>query len=213
MEGKQSDATQQVELAASPQQDIELISTYEPNKIESERAPEAKGRELGDVPLSYWYSPGFVGSFTAIGMSFLAASGGYGLVAPLTSFINEDIGPSANVVWVSLAWLLLQAITYLIFGRLSDIFGRRWFFIIGSCIGLIGSIIGACAQTINQLIGAMVFLGISAGIMLCFFWASAEIVPMKYRYLANVGTYIFSIPTNPLAAKLAYAFQTKTSAK
>lgn len=194
--------------------DIELASNPEKGTlIDSERAPEARGRELDQVPFSYWYSPNFLGSFTAIGVSFIAASGGYGLVAPLMSFINEDIGPSANSVWVSLTWLLLQAITYLISGRLSDTFGRRWFFIGGSCIGLVGSIIGAVAQTIEQLIGAMVFLGIASGIMLCFFWASAEIVPMKYRYLANVVTLIFSIPTNPLAAKVAYAFQTHTSVK
>lgn len=189
----------------------ELLSNMEQLKVDDPgRTTESRGKELSDVPTSYWYSPAFLGSFTAIGMSFLAASGGYGLVSPIITFINEDIGPSDNLVWVSLAWLLLQAITYLISGRLSDIFGRRWFFIFGSCLGLVGSIIGACAQTIEQLIGSMVFMGISSGIMLCFFWASAEIVPMKYRYLANTGTYIFSIPTNPLAAKLAYAFQTQS---
>lgn len=201
------------ESVRAPQPDIELVSNIDHENPKSERVPEAQGRDLDDVPFEYWYSSAFLGSFTAIGMSFLAASGGYGLVAPIMSFINDDIGPSPNVVWVSLTWLLLQAVTYLISGRLSDIFGRRWFFITGSCIGLIGSIIGACAQTMEQLIGSMVFLGISAGIMLCFFWASAEIVPMKYRYLANVVTYIFSIPTNPLAAKLAYAFQTKTKVR
>ncbi|CAK7235626.1 hypothetical protein SBRCBS47491_009358 [Sporothrix bragantina] len=213
MQDKSPDDGRHAEMSTAPQADVELVSVPDMKHQESERGPEAEGRELSEVPLSYWYSPAFLGSFTAIGMSFLAASGGYGLVSPLISYIDDDIGPSGNIVWVSLTWLLLEALTYLVSGRMSDIFGRRWFFIIGSCIGLIGSIIGACAQSVNQLIGAMVFLGISSGIMLCFFWVSAEIVPMKYRYLANAGTYIFSIPTNPLAAKLAYAFQTQTNAK
>lgn len=196
-----------------PDQDIEVVSNLDKINIDSERHPEARGKELDELPLSYWYSPAFLGSYAATGISFLAASGGFGLVSPIISYINEDIGPSEDILWVSLAWLLLQAITYLIVGRMTDIFGRRWFFIIGSCIGLIGSIFGALAQSVNQLIGSMVFLGIASGIMLCFFWVSAEIVPMKYRYLANVGTYVISIPTNPLAAKLAYWFQNETKVK
>ncbi|CAI4215876.1 unnamed protein product [Parascedosporium putredinis] len=176
---------------AAKHQHFEIASEKANMTANTERALEAQGRELHELPISY-------------------CLGGFGLISPLITYINNDIGPSDNILWVSLAWLLLQAITYLIVGRLTDIFGRRWFFIIGSCIGLIGSIFGAVAQTVNQLIGSMVFLGISAGIMLCFFWASAEIVPMKYRYLANVGTYIFSIPTNPLAPKLAYWFQAET---
>ena len=35
----------------------------------------------------------------------------------------------------------------------------------------------------------------------------SELVPMKWRYLANSYAYVVSIPTNPLAAKIAFAFQ------
>lgn len=58
-------------------------------------------------------------------MSFMAATGGYALIAPLLGDINADIGPSANITWVALAYLLTQSVTFLIVGRLSDIFGRR----------------------------------------------------------------------------------------
>lgn len=40
-----------------------------------------------------------------------------------------------------------------------------------------------------------------------------EIVPMKWRYLANSGLYAFTIPTNPLAPEIGFAFQTQTSVK
>lgn len=37
--------------------------------------------------------------------------------------INADIGPNANVTWVSLVYTLTLAIGLLLVGRLSDLFG------------------------------------------------------------------------------------------
>jgi MFS family permease len=51
---------------------------------------------------------------------------GYGLIAPILTQINEDIGPSPNILWVPLANTVLGAIVFLMVGQLSDIFGRRW---------------------------------------------------------------------------------------
>ena len=42
-------------------------------------------------------------------------------------------------------------------GRLSDIFGRRWFFIGSSILAIVGNIIGASAQSINMLIVSNLF--------------------------------------------------------
>lgn len=158
---------------------------------------------------------------------------GYGLIAPVLSQINEDIGPSPNINWVPLVNLAGGAIFFLMVGQLSDLFGRRIFFITGSGIALIGSIIGATAQNVNTLIGAQVFseyierthavpyclrhfadldpshsVGIAVAFQQSFFWVVAEIVPMKYRYLANSYCYLMTTPTSPLAARVAYSFQT-----
>lgn len=61
----------------------------------------------------------------------------------------------------------------------------RRFFIIGSTIALIGSIIGAVAKDVNTLIAAETLIGIAVAFQQSFFWVVSEIVPMKYRYLAN----------------------------
>jgi MFS family permease len=164
--------------------------------LDDERAPEARGRDLNEVPKSYWVSPFFLGSYCAIGFGFASAIGGFALIAPLLADINEDIGPSPNFTWVALVYLLCQAVVFLIVGRLSNIFGRRWFFIIGSIIGLVGAILGGTAQSINQLIGAEVLIGIVAGFQISFVWVVSEIVPMKWRYLANSGAYASTLPTN-----------------
>jgi MFS family permease len=86
------------------------------------------------------------------------------------------------------------------------------FFIIGSLLAVVGSIVGATAQSINTLIGATVILGVSAAFQISFFWVISEIVPMKWRYVVNSYCYLMTIPTNPLAAKIAFTFQ-KTKPK
>lgn len=87
-------------------------------------------------------------------------------------------------------------------GRLSDIFGRRWFFIVGSVIGLVGSIIGATSNGIGQLIAGETLIGIAAGFQISFFWVVSEIVPMKRRFLANAGIFLWSLPTVGLLARI-----------
>lgn len=132
---------------------------------------------------------------------------GYGLIAPVLGEINADIGPSPNIYWVPLVNLCGGCIFFLLVGRLSDIFGRRWFFIGGSVMSLIGTIIGAVAQNVNTLIGAELFIGIAAACQLSFFWIVAEVVPMKWRYIANSYTYFMTTPTSPLAARVAFSMQ------
>lgn len=82
------------------------------------------------------------------------------------------------------------------------------FFIVGSLIALVGSIIGAVAKDVNTLIAAEVFIGVAVAFQQSFFWVVAELVPMKYRYLANSYCYAMTTPTSPLAARVAYSFQT-----
>lgn len=84
---------------------------------------------------------------------------------------------------------------FLLVGRISNIFGRRWFFIIGSAIGTIGSIVGATAQGVGQLIAGEALIGIAAGFQISFFWVVSEIVPMNRRFIASSGIFLWSVPT------------------
>ena len=70
---------------------------------------------------------------------------------------------------------------FLVSGRLSDLFGRRWFFIGGNCICLIGVIVGSCAQNFNTLIVASAVYGLGECIQLSFGVAIGELVKNKHR--------------------------------
>ncbi|KAH8691503.1 fungal trichothecene efflux pump [Talaromyces proteolyticus] len=170
---------------------------------ESDRRPEAQGKDQTELPKGYFYSPYFIGSYCAIGLAFACGTGGFALVAPILSEISRDLGAygSSNVNWVGIVYSLAQAVVLMLAGRLSDIFGRRWFFIIGSSIGLIGSIVAGTSTSLEQLIAGETLIGIAAGFQCSFFWVVAEIVPMKRRFIANAGLFLFTLPTNNTSVK------------
>src|SRR4051812_39618960 len=55
--------------------------------------------------------------------------------------------------WVTTAYLLTSTVMVPIYGKLSDIFGRKSIFLIGVVLFLIGSAASGASQTMNQLIG------------------------------------------------------------
>jgi MFS family permease len=83
-------------------------------------------------------------------------------------YINADIGPNPNYVWVGLVYILTFAIAQLLVGRLSDLFGRRYFFISGTVLSLIGCIVSAVATSIPMLIGGTALLGLAASAQLTY---------------------------------------------
>ena len=79
-----------------------------------------------------------------------------------SALINEDIGPSKDLNWVATIWTIGSAIGFLLVGRLSDIFGRKWMVMGTSILGLAGCIVGATAKNIDTLVGANLMNGIAA---------------------------------------------------
>jgi MFS family permease len=166
---------------------------------------DSKGRDFTidehDLPAGYFKSMNFIGSMFAIGAGLGAGVGAFAFVSPVLGIINADIGPSVDLTWVYLAYMLTGAIGLAIIGRLSDTFGRRWFFISGSILATIGSIVCATAQNIGTLIAGEALLGLATStqlsygcesmasqklaLILTLIVAVSEIVPMKWRFLAQ----------------------------
>lgn len=68
--------------------------------------------------------------------------------------------------WVFTAYMLASALTMPIYGKLSDVYGRKPFYILGLSLFLVGSIAGGMVRTMEQLIAARAFQGLGAGAML-----------------------------------------------
>lgn len=73
------------------------------------------------------------------------------IVATAMGTIVSDLGGMDKFVWVTSAYMVTTMAGMPIFGKLSDMYGRKRFFIFGLAVFLIGSALCGLAQTIEQL--------------------------------------------------------------
>ena len=87
-----------------------------------------------------------------------------------------------------------MSFTYTILGRLSDLFGRRWFFIGGNFVALLGIIVCATAQSVDSLIVGSAIYGLGETVQLSFNVALGELVPNKYRPAVMSFVFLTNAP-------------------
>lgn len=77
--------------------------------------------------------------------------------------IVRELHGLSHLSWVFTAYMLASTVTVPIYGKLSDIYGRRVFFLSGIGIFLLGSILSGAAQTMTWLIVFRAVQGIGSG--------------------------------------------------
>ena len=77
--------------------------------------------------------------------------------------IADDLDGLSQQAWVTTAYLIVSTIATPIYGKLSDIFGRRPLFIFAISIFIIGSIASGFSTSILELAGFRAIQGIGAG--------------------------------------------------
>jgi EmrB/QacA subfamily drug resistance transporter len=80
--------------------------------------------------------------------------------------IVTSLGGFDHYAWVVTAYLLASTVSIPIWGKLSDIYGRRTFFILGMVIFLVGSALAGTSQNMTQLIIYRGIQGVGAGAMM-----------------------------------------------
>src|SRR5690625_5267824 len=74
------------------------------------------------------------------------------IVATAMPSIVGDLGGFSSYSWVFSSFLLMTAMTTMIFGKLSDLFGRKPIYMIGVFIFLIGFILCGFANSMLMLV-------------------------------------------------------------
>ncbi|MFO7272939.1 MDR family MFS transporter [Sphaerobacter thermophilus] len=80
--------------------------------------------------------------------------------------IIADLHGLQHYAWVFTAYMLASTVSVPIYGKLSDIYGRRGFFLLGMILFLAGSALSGMSQTMTQLILFRGLQGLGAGAML-----------------------------------------------
>src|SRR6266568_1191599 len=80
--------------------------------------------------------------------------------------IIADLQGFDRYTWVTTAYMLTSTVMVPIYGKLSDLFGRKVIFIIGVSLFLVGSALSGASQSMNMLIAFRAFQGLGAGALL-----------------------------------------------
>jgi EmrB/QacA subfamily drug resistance transporter len=104
------------------------------------------------------------------------------IVGPALPKIVGDLQGFDRYSWVVTVYLLTSTISVPIVGKLSDMYGRKWFYMAGIVIFLIGSALAGLSADMNQLIIFRGIQGLGAGILMaCAFAIIADLIPPAER--------------------------------
>src|SRR5699024_4652090 len=76
------------------------------------------------------------------------------------------LGGFSSYSWVFSSYLLTNAATVLIFGKLSDLFGRKPIYVMGVLIFLTGSTLAGVSQSMTMLIVSRFIQGVGSGALM-----------------------------------------------
>ncbi len=105
-------------------------------------------------------------TMVAVLLVMLLASLDQTIVGTAMPRIITDLQGFDRYTWVTTAYLLTSTVMIPIYGKLSDLFGRKPIFLIGVVIFLLGSAASGASQTMNQLIIFRAFQGVGAAALL-----------------------------------------------
>jgi EmrB/QacA subfamily drug resistance transporter len=104
------------------------------------------------------------------------------IVATALPHIVGDLGGLTHIAWVTTAYLLTATVSTPLYGKLGDLFGRKYLFQIAITIFLIGSALSGLSQTMTQLISFRAIQGLGAGgLMVLAMAIVADVVPPRER--------------------------------
>lgn len=124
--------------------------------------------------------------------------------------IVDELGGAALVAWVVSGFLIASTIATPIYGKLSDLYGRKRLMDSAILISLAGALLSALSRDMPQLIGARVLQGIGAGGLVAVSQAViADLVagPERGRYQGYFsGVYAIAAVLGPVVGGMLTHF-------
>src|SRR3954468_20458729 len=138
-----------------------------------------------NVPDSGPAPPGgrrFLLTFCGLLLAMLLASLDQTIVSTALPTIVGDLGGIDRLAWVVTAYMLAATVTIPLWGRLSDLYGRKRLFQAAIAVFLAGSALSGAAQSLGELIAFRALQGLGAGGLMTLAMAIvADIVAPRER--------------------------------
>ena len=121
-------------------------------------------------------------AFTGLVLGMLIASISQTIVTTALPEIVADLGGADRYSWVFSAYLLTSTVTVPVWSGLSDLYGRRRFFIAGILLFMAGALLAAVAQSMDVVIVARGIQGLGAGALMPLALATVgDLIPARDR--------------------------------
>src|SRR4051795_13100155 len=121
-------------------------------------------------------------TFAGLLLAMLLASLDQTIVATALPTIVGELGGIDQLSWVVTAYMLAATVTIPLWGRVSDLYGRKRLFQAAIVVFLAGSALSGIAQTLGQLIAFRGLQGLGAGgLMTLAMTIVADLVPPRER--------------------------------
>src|SRR5215207_7429013 len=101
--------------------------------------------------------------FVGLMLGMLVAAVSQTIVSPAMPVIVSELGGIEHYSWIATSALLASAVTVLVIGKLSDIYGRRGFYITGIVVFMLGTVLAGAAQGFWWLVAARAVQGFGMG--------------------------------------------------
>lgn len=142
----------------------------------SETAPHLAAEEISLDKRRLWIILG------TLMLTMLLAALDQTIVSTALPTITSDLGGLSEISWVVTAYLLASTASTPIWGKLSDLYGRKIMLQSSVAIFVIGSILAGLSQNMAQLIATRALQGLGAGgLMVLILAVIADIVPPRER--------------------------------
>ena len=141
--------------------------------------------------------------FAGLMLGMLVAAVSQTIVSPAMPVIVSELGGIEHYSWIATSALLVSAVTVPVIGKLSDVYGRRGFYIAGLVVFMLGSILAGAAQGFWWLVAARAVQGFGMGtIMPLSQTIIGDIISARERgrYMGYIGA-VFGVASiaGPLA--------------
>ncbi|MEE1651670.1 MDR family MFS transporter [Brachybacterium sp. J144] len=104
--------------------------------------------------------------FVGLMLGMFVASLSQTIVGPALPRIVAELGGVEYYSWIATAAMLVSAVAVPIVGKLSDLYGRRWFYLGGLAVFMIGSILSGMATDFWFLVFARAVQGLGMGTLM-----------------------------------------------
>jgi EmrB/QacA subfamily drug resistance transporter len=177
----------------------------------SQTASPSKAQALGDQPVGVYTHAQIMTILSGLLMGMFLAALDQTVVSTAIRTIGDDLNGLSVQAWVTTAFLITSTIATPLYGKLSDIYGRKPFFMIAITIFVIGSALCGLSTSMYMLAAFRALQGVGAGGLFSLALAIiGDIIPPRERAKYQ-GYFMAVFATSSVLGPLIGGFLAGTS--